>query len=194
MTVLVERRELETAELEVTQRPGNAASASSCSARSRGAKRRRPEVRLRELPRRKEHAMEHPTVFPSLRYDDAAAAVDFLVSAFGAGRHAVYAADDGTIRHAELRFGNGMAMLGSASPELAATRGGGGGVYVVVDDPDRHCARARAAGAEITREPQDTDYGSREYSARDPEGNDWHFGTYQPFAYEPAAAETARPA
>jgi uncharacterized glyoxalase superfamily protein PhnB len=53
-------------------------------------------------------------------------------------------------------------------------------VYVAVEDPDGHCKRARAARAEITREPEDTDYGSREYSARDPEGHHWHFGTYRP--------------
>ena len=65
----------------------------------------------------------------------------------------------------------------------------GGGVYVVVPDLDGHCARARDAGAEIVREPNDTDYGSREYGARDPEGLAWHFGTYQPFAIEPTAPE-----
>ena len=38
---------------------------------------------------------------------------------------------------------------------------------------------------EITREPHDTDSGSREFGAKDPEGNSWSFGTYQPFAYDP---------
>jgi uncharacterized glyoxalase superfamily protein PhnB len=137
--------------------------------------------------------MEYPTVFPSLHYDDARAAIDFLTAAFGAERHAVYTDDDGTIRHAELRLGNGIVMLGSARPSAPATRGKGGGIYVVVDDPDAHCAGARDAGAEIVRDLNDTDYGSREYGARDPEGNTWSFGTYQPFAFEhePAAASTA---
>jgi len=40
--------------------------------------------------------------------------------------------------------------------------------------------RAVAAGAEIVRPLQDTDYGSREFSSRDPEGNHWSFGTYSP--------------
>ena len=53
-------------------------------------------------------------------------------------------------------------------------------VYVVVEDTDAHHARAKAAGAEIVRELQETDYGSREYSARDSEGHLWHFGTYRP--------------
>jgi uncharacterized glyoxalase superfamily protein PhnB len=137
--------------------------------------------------------MEHPTVFPSLHYDDAQAAIDFLASAFGAERHAVYTGEAGTVSHAELRFGNGIVMLGPAREGVPATRGKGGGIYVVVDDPDEHCARARDAGAEIVRDLNDTDYGSREYGARDPEGNAWNFGTYQPFAFDPetAAASTS---
>ena len=132
--------------------------------------------------------MEYPTVFPALRYDDAGAAIEFLVSALGGERHAVYEGDGGTIMHAEVRFGNGIVMLGSADSELAATRGAGG-VYVVVGDPDLHHARARAAGAEIVRELNDTDYGSREFAAKDPEGNEWSFGTYQPFAPQLAESE-----
>jgi uncharacterized glyoxalase superfamily protein PhnB len=133
--------------------------------------------------------MSHATVFPTLGYADAPKAIEFLMNAFAFERHALYAGDDGTVHHAELRSGNGLVMLGSASGDFAATRGGGGGVYVVVDDPDAHAERAQAAGAEIVRAPYDTDYGSREYSARDPEGNQWHFGTYQPLGYDHAAEE-----
>jgi uncharacterized glyoxalase superfamily protein PhnB len=115
-------------------------------------------------------------------YDDPRAAIEFLIDTFGAERHAVYEGDDGTIRHAELRFGNGIVMLGSSSPEFPATRGSGGSLYVAVGDADAHHARAQSAGAEIILELHDTDYGSREYGARDPEGNAWYFGTYQPFA------------
>jgi len=39
--------------------------------------------------------------------------------------------------------------------------------------------RARAAGAEIITEPYDTDYGSHDFAAADPEGNRWSFGTYR---------------
>jgi uncharacterized glyoxalase superfamily protein PhnB len=127
---------------------------------------------------RKEQTMDHPTVFPALSYDDPRAAVDFLESAFGAEEHAVYRADDGGIRHAELRFGNGLVMFGPSGDRDSVPAS----VYVVVDDPDAHHERARAAGAEIVLELHDTDYGSREYGAKDPEGNAWYFGTYQPFA------------
>ena len=58
----------------------------------------------------------------------------------------------------------------------------------MVDDPDAHYQRAKAAGAEIVRELEDQDYGSRDYSARDPEGNLWSFGTYNPAAVAPDTA------
>jgi uncharacterized glyoxalase superfamily protein PhnB len=43
-----------------------------------------------------------------------------------------------------------------------------------------HFERARDAGAEIVRGLEDEDYGSRGYTARDPEGNLWTIGTYRP--------------
>jgi uncharacterized glyoxalase superfamily protein PhnB len=133
--------------------------------------------------------MSHPTMFPSLSYDDAPAAIEFLCDAFGFERHAVYTKDDGTILHAELSYGNGALMLGSAGANKPASRGRAGGIYVVVEDPDAHCAQARAAGAEVIRDLNDTEYGSREYGAKDPEGNDWSFGTYQPFTFDHAAEQ-----
>jgi uncharacterized glyoxalase superfamily protein PhnB len=133
--------------------------------------------------------MTHATIYPTLTYADAGKAIDFLVDAFGFERHAVYSADNGDIRHAELKLGNGMVMLGSARDGIEATRGRGGGIYAVVDNPGAHAQRARAAGAGLTREPHDTDYGSRGYSARDPEGNAWHFGTYQPFEFDHTEAD-----
>jgi uncharacterized glyoxalase superfamily protein PhnB len=53
------------------------------------------------------------------------------------------------------------------------------GAYVVTDDVDAVYQRARAAGAEIIAEPYDTDYGSHDFAARDPEGNRWSFDTYR---------------
>jgi uncharacterized glyoxalase superfamily protein PhnB len=121
---------------------------------------------------------EHPNIFPALRYRDANAALEWLQRAFGFAEKAVYRGDDGTVHHAELQLGAGMVMLGEqpeAAPSDAQT------IYVVVDDPDAHHERAAAAGAQIVRPLEDMDYGSREYSARDPEGHVWSFGTYDPF-------------
>jgi uncharacterized glyoxalase superfamily protein PhnB len=54
-------------------------------------------------------------------------------------------------------------------------------LYVVVDDTDTtHHVRAKAAGAEIVMALRDTDYRSRDYAAKTPEGNTWYFGTLPP--------------
>jgi uncharacterized glyoxalase superfamily protein PhnB len=121
-----------------------------------------------------------PTISPSFRYRDAAAALDWLERAFDMRRVADYRDDDGNVVHAEIAYGNGMVMLGQARDDQYGSHVGEGWVYVVVEDPDAHYARAKEAGAEILREIEDQDYGSRDYSARDPEGNVWSFGTYQP--------------
>jgi uncharacterized glyoxalase superfamily protein PhnB len=121
-----------------------------------------------------------PSVVPSLRYRDAARAIEFLVEAFGFERHAVHEGENGTIAHAELVYGDGMVMLGTDREDSYGSHVGQGWTYVVVGDADAHYARARAAGAEIVRELEDQDYGSRDYSARDFEGNLWSFGTYRP--------------
>ncbi|MDP9341128.1 MAG: VOC family protein [Actinomycetota bacterium] len=130
-----------------------------------------------------------PNVFPFLRYEDAPAAVEWLCAAFGFEKRLVLPNDDGTIAHAELGLGPGVVMLGSTHGqdplELRSPRSLGGmtqGIYIAVDDVDAHYERARAAGAEIVRVPEDQDYGSREYAARDPEGHIWTFGTYRPGA------------
>lgn len=120
-----------------------------------------------------------PTLYPLLRYRDAHAAIAFLTSAFGFAEHDV-TEHDGVVVHAELSYGTGIVMLGTLGTgdglwDLAPT-----GVYVAVDDPDAHHAAAVAAGAEIVMDLADTDYGSRNYAARDPEGNVWSFGTYRP--------------
>jgi uncharacterized glyoxalase superfamily protein PhnB len=118
------------------------------------------------------------SIFPAFRYQDARAAADWR--AFGFVRHALHEGPDGTVVHAELRLGNGAVMFGSARDEPGNPWCEQDGVYVVVDDVDAHHARAVAAGAEILRQPADTPYGSREYSARDLEGRLWSFGTYRP--------------
>ena len=123
-----------------------------------------------------------PNIFPALRYRNGAAAVDWLGRAFGFEKHMVVPGVEGNVAHAEMKLGSGMIMVGSGKHDGPDDPWGTvqQGVYVQVDDVDAHYARARAAGAEIVRPLQDTDYGSREYSVRDPEGHLWSFGTYLP--------------
>lgn len=128
-----------------------------------------------------------PNIFPAVRYRDPAAALDWLEEAFGFSEKAVYRGEDGIIQHAELQLGAGVVMFGQYDEDgwmgghvpdaLASTVS----LYIVVDDPDAHYARAVSVGARIVRELADQSYGSREYSARDLEGNLWSFGTYDPY-------------
>jgi uncharacterized glyoxalase superfamily protein PhnB len=127
-----------------------------------------------------------PQVWPTLRARDARALIRFLVDAFGFEETTVYASGD-EVNHAELAWppGGGI-MLGSVRDrvdtehdDVKPLQPGTFGAYVVADDVDGLFARAKAAGAEAVREPYDTDYGSREFMVRDPEGNSWTFGTYR---------------
>ena len=53
---------------------------------------------------------------------------------------------------------------------------------MIVPDADAQYGRAVDAGARIVRELEDMPYGSRDFSARDLDGNLWSFGTYDPYA------------
>ncbi|MGH9246565.1 MAG: VOC family protein [Acidimicrobiales bacterium] len=121
-----------------------------------------------------------PSVYPIARYDDVAAAIQFLTAAFGLTDVDVSEGPDGAIVHAELGWRNGLVMIspkgdGSSPFDLGPTN-----IYLAVDDPDGHHDKAVAAGAEIVMPLTDMDYGSREYAAKDPGGNVWSFGTYRP--------------
>jgi uncharacterized glyoxalase superfamily protein PhnB len=123
-----------------------------------------------------------PQVWPTLRAHDARALIRFLVDVVGFTEVVVYG-DDQQVDHAELAWplGGGV-MLGSVRDsqiEPSATTAGSFGAYVVADDIDALHARVAASGATIARPPQETDYGSREFAIKDPEGNRWTFGTYR---------------
>ena len=133
-------------------------------------------------------------VIPGLRYHDAPAAIDWLCRVFGFERRLVVPGEtEGTIAHAQLRFGNGMIMLGThqahggAYDEVMTTpREADGlstqGAYVVVDDVEKHYERVVAAGAEIVMPLERKDYGGSGYTCRDLEGHVWSFGDYDPMA------------
>ena len=119
-------------------------------------------------------------VIPAMRYQDAPAAIDFLVNAFGFTRNMVVEGENGTIEHAQLVHGSGMVMLGSTRDGDMFSDQGPISIYVIVDDVRGHHDRAVAAGAEIAMPHEEQDYGGSSYTARDPEGNWWSFGDYTP--------------
>jgi uncharacterized glyoxalase superfamily protein PhnB len=124
-----------------------------------------------------------PTIVPYFVYRGAAAALRWLSAAFGFETLRSFPAPDGSIVHAEMRVGSSANMLGTAAGQQAESPWdllAGRGIYVVVDDVDAHHARARAGGAHIVLESEDTEFGTRRYRALDLDGYEWSFGTYQP--------------
>jgi uncharacterized glyoxalase superfamily protein PhnB len=134
-----------------------------------------------------------PRISSAAFYEDAAAAIDWLCSAFGFEVRIKIEGEGGRIEHSELTFGeDGLIMVGAAggrsdrsvplpcksprSLDGANTQA----MCLYIDDADAHCERARAAGATIAEEPTTTDYGpeywaDRGYRAIDPEGHHWWF-------------------
>jgi len=125
---------------------------------------------------------KRPSLASGISYRDPRAALRWLKAAFGFETMMVVENEDGTIGHSEMRFGNGLVMVGRewdahhkspASVEGVNTQS----IHVQLETGlDAHCERARAAGAVITREPADQFYGDRIYAAVDPEGHVWTFG------------------
>lgn len=121
-----------------------------------------------------------PQVWPTLRAADAHGLIRFLVDVLGFRETAVHTEGE-LVSHAELAWppGGGI-MLGSArEDDVFALQPGSFGAYVVTDDPEAVHRRAVDAGAEIVHGLHTTDYGSRDFTVRDPEGNWWAFGTYR---------------
>jgi uncharacterized glyoxalase superfamily protein PhnB len=130
-------------------------------------------------------------MIPMLTYEDVGAAADWLCSAFGfrpSGEQ--YRDEEGRVTHAELAYGDGEVMLGFTSTDYRSPRRHAqeceqaakwldnpyvvDGVLVQVEDLEGHLERARSAGAEILRGPDDQPFG-RLYTAADVEGHRWMF-------------------
>jgi uncharacterized glyoxalase superfamily protein PhnB len=130
---------------------------------------------------------EAPCLFPTLRCRDAEAMIRWLTELVGFREHAVHRTG-GVVQHAELALGSSILMLGQHRDDayggmvgdLAGRRTDA--LYVAVATPDALHDRLAAAGTPIEMPLRDTDYGSREFACRDPEGNLWSFGTYWPKA------------
>lgn len=123
------------------------------------------------------------SIYVTLRYDDARAAIAYLTGTLGFVEQQVHQSEDGSVGHAELSFGDGVVMLGTRSSTPDAFDTGRAVVYLALDSAeavDAHHGRAVAAGAQVVQEPVDQPYGSREFAVRDPEGNIWSVGSYRP--------------
>lgn len=127
-------------------------------------------------------------IYPSITYNDAPAAIEWLCNAFGFVKRFVVLGDDGQVQHSELSIGTGVVMVCSPKPELGRLSPiGMAGVCqalnVFVEDPDAHYKAAVAAGAKVIRELRTEEYGARGYEVLDPENHVWYFGNYRAGEY-----------
>ena len=102
------------------------------------------------------------TINPVVHYPDPEKGARWLVDAFGFVLHQSHASPDGEVQYVETSL-DGVPL-----------------VYISNDDVDAMHDRAVGAGVEILMPPTDQDYGSRDFVARDPDGNLWCFGTFTP--------------
>jgi uncharacterized glyoxalase superfamily protein PhnB len=139
-------------------------------------------------------------LIPALRYRNVDQAIAWLCAAFGFEKREVVAGANGDVLFAYLTHGTDMMLVrsigGSALDQLMMQPDEIGGAetqscYLVVQDADRHCATAKAAGADILLDVDDDDHGGRGYSCRDLEGHVWSFGTYNPWQGKPLAQSAA---
>jgi uncharacterized glyoxalase superfamily protein PhnB len=123
-----------------------------------------------------------PTISAYVYYEDAGAAMDWLIETFGFTERMRGVQPDGSLGHCELSHGNSVLMIGGPPGHQSPARTGHVpfGLYVLVDDVDAHFDRVKAAGAQVQDTPTDQSYGVRSYGVLDLEGNQWWFA--QPLA------------
>lgn len=121
-------------------------------------------------------------ITPYLFYADVDSALDWLSKAFGFKPMMKFAGPDGRTNHSAMKLSNGeVFMLGCPGPNYRNPKQLGSvtqGLYITVDNVDKHYLRAKKAGAKIIEEPEDQFYGDRRYSASDPEGHHWYFAQH----------------
>ena len=114
-----------------------------------------------------------PNIFPFMRFADADGALEWLSRAFGFQQREVYRDDRGVVGHAEMSLGPGIIMFGPAFRRRRGSTSQSMTWTNISSGPGRLVPRSSG-------KIEDTDYGSREYTARGPEGHVWSFGTYLP--------------
>ena len=127
-------------------------------------------------------------IYPSLTYDDAPRAIEWLCRAFGFTKRLIVPGPGNRVEHSELSFGTGVVLISSpktddhrVSPKALA--GVAQALSVFVADPDAHYEVAIAVGARVVRELRTEEYGARGYMVLDPEDHLWYFGNYRPGEY-----------
>ena len=115
----------------------------------------------------------HNTVSPYLLVPSVADALAFVIATFQAVELYRVANENGGIKHAEVRIGDSVLMMGERGSAALP-----GSIHVYVPNVDAAYGLALAAGATNVSEPRDLPYGDRSAGVRDAQGNLWWLGTH----------------
>lgn len=123
------------------------------------------------------------TITPMCCYKDTRKAIDFYKKAFGAEERFVMPGPNGKgIVHAEIKIGDSFFMLGDENtPRCKSAESYGGspiGFYLYVKDADAAFKKAIEAGAKSEMAVEDTFWGDRMGTVKDPFGYSWSFATH----------------
>ena len=115
-------------------------------------------------------------VVPILVYEDVSKALEFLTRAFGF-KERLRAEYGGSINHAQMDIGEGSIIIGKQGGPFKVPAGDTVSQYAHIncENVDQHFAKAKAAGAQILKEPQEMPFGVRQYTAKDIGGHWWTF-------------------
>ena len=113
------------------------------------------------------------TVTPYLVVEDVERLITFLKEAFDAEESERVPSPDGTTRHAEVRIGDSVVMMGTARGKPSMP----GMLYVYTEDIDTAYSRALKAGGESIAQPENQFYGDRSAGVKDSQGNIWYIAT-----------------
>ena len=120
---------------------------------------------------------DYAPLIPYLTVKDAAQAIEFYKTAFGATERFRLTDKSGMVGHAELMIAGCMIMLSEENPAWNKSPQTLGGTAVkfslMVENADAGIAKAEAAGATVTMPPMDMFYGHRSGAVRDPFGHEW---------------------
>ena len=142
------------------------------------------------------------TLTPHMVIRNAAEAIDFYKTAFGAqelGRHMM--PDGQLVMHATLKIGNSVLMIvdefpegqgcpGSVSPQT--NKGTTVSLHLYVEDVDALYQQAVDAGCEPTMPPMDAFWGDRFGQVIDPYGHSWSIATHKADVTEEEMAKAAQ--
>ncbi|MDR3555809.1 MAG: VOC family protein [Syntrophobacteraceae bacterium] len=115
------------------------------------------------------------TVTPLLSVKGAAQLIDFLKKAFEAVEVYRFPGPEGTVRHAEMKIGDSVIMLGEACDKSAPMPTA---LYLYVQDADAVYQKALQAGGEKIMAPEDMFWGDRVSTVKDFAGNMWWIATH----------------